>query len=147
MPVRATPADATSKWVANLSGSTERIKAGVQRVTQSPGQKAAAQSQKWLQRVTASQDKWKQRVGSVSLSDWQQSMIDVGVPRVAQGAQAKQNKFQAFAAEFFPYLAQGVQRIDAMPSTTLEDNINRAVAMIRHNAGFKRGSGSSRMGG
>lgn len=140
MPVRATPADATSKWVTNLSGSTERIKAGVARVTVAPGQRAAAQSQKWLQRVTASQDKWRTRVGSVSLQSWQASMTDVGIPRVAQGAQAKQNKFQAFAAEFFPYLQQGVQRIDAMPSTTLEDNINRAVAMIRHNAGFKRGS-------
>lgn len=140
MPVRATPADATAKWVTNLSGSTERIKAGVARVTVAPGQRAAAQSQKWLQRVTASQDKWRTRVGSVSLQSWQASMTDVGIPRVAQGAQAKQSKFQAFASEFFPYLQQGVQRIDAMPSTTLEDSINRAVAMIRHNAGFKRGS-------
>jgi hypothetical protein len=73
-------------------------------------------------------------------------MTNVGVPRVAQGAQAKQSKYTAFAQEFFPYLATGVQRIDAMPSTTLEDNINRAVAMIRHNAGFKRGS-ASRSGG
>jgi hypothetical protein len=146
MPVRATPADATSKWVTNLSGSTERIKAGVARVTVAPGQRAAAQSQKWLQRVTASQDKWRTRVGGVSLQSWQASMTDVGIPRVAQGAQAKQAKFQAFASEFFPYLQQGVQRIDAMPSTTLEDSINRAVAMIRHNAGFKRGS-TMRTGG
>ena len=146
MPVRSTPQDATSKWVTNLSGSTEAIKAGVARVTTAPGQKAAAQSAKWLQRVTASQDKWRTRVGSVSLQSWQDSMTNVGVPRVAQGAQAKQSKYTAFAQEFFPYLATGVQRIDAMPSTTLEDNINRAVAMIRHNAGFKRGS-ASRSGG
>lgn len=146
MPVRATPQDATSKWVTNLSGSTERIKAGVQRVTTAPGQQAAAQSQKWLQRVTASHDKWRTRVAAVSLSSWQTSMVEVGVPRVAQGAQAKQDKYTAFAAEFFPYLDQGVRRIDTMPSTTLEDNINRAVAMIRHNAGFRRGTGS-RTGG
>lgn len=145
MPVRATAADATAKWVTNLSGSTERVKAGVARVTTAPGQKAAAQSQKWLQRVTASQDKWRTRVASVSLQSWQQSMTDVGIPRIAQGAQAKQDKYTAFANEFFPFLAQGVQRIDAMPSTTLEDNINRAVAMIRHNATFRRGS-SSRSG-
>lgn len=146
MPVRATPTDATAKWVTNLSGSTERIKAGVARVTTAPGQKAAAQSQKWLQRVTASQDKWRTRVGSVSLQSWQASMTDVGIPRVAQGAQAKQDKYTAFANEFFPHLQQGVARIDAMPSTTLEDNINRAVAMIRHNANFRRGTGS-RTGG
>lgn len=141
MPVRSTPQDATSKWVQNLSGSTERIKAGVARVQTAPGQQAARQAQKWLQRVTASQDKWRQRVSSVSLQSWQASMTDVGIPRVAQGAQAKQSKYTDFASQFFPYLSQGVARIDAMPSVTLEDNINRAVAMIRHNAGFKRGTG------
>jgi hypothetical protein len=31
-----------------------------------------------------------------------------------------------------------VSRVEGMPSVTLEDNINRAVAMIRHNAQFKR---------
>lgn len=146
MPVRATPTDATNKWVTNLSGATARVQAGVARVTEAPGRKAAAQSQKWLQRVTASQDKWARRVGSVSLQSWQQSMTDVGIPRIAQGAQAKQGKYTDFANEFFPHLERGVQKIDAMPSVTLEDNINRAIAMIRHNAGFKRGQ-SARTGG
>jgi len=142
MPVRANAADATKKWVNGLSQATDRLTKGVQAVQVSPGQKAAAQSAKWLQRVTASQDKWRTRVGAVTLADWQQAMINVGIPRVAQGAQAKQHKMEAFMNQFLPYLSAGVARIDAMPSVTLEDNINRAVAMIRHNAGFKRGAAS-----
>lgn len=138
MPVRANAQQATQKWVTNIGQATERITSGVQAVTTAPGQAAAAAHQKWLTRVQESADKWRQRVGSVSLQDWQQSMISVGIPRIAQGAQAKQGKMEAFMNDFLPYLSQGVSRIESMPSVTLEDNINRAVAMIRHNAQFKR---------
>lgn len=146
MAVRATPADATAKWVQNIGQATQRIQTGVQSVTRSPGAAAAAQRGKWLARIQQSADKWASRVGAVSLQEWQQAMISVGIPRIAQGAQAKQHKMENFMTEFLPYLAQGVARIDAMPSTTLEDSINRAAAMIRHNANFRRG-GSGRMGG
>lgn len=144
MPVRANAQDATTKWVNNLSAATTAMTNGVNSVTRAPGAAAAAQSQKWIQRVTASQDKWKSRVGSVTLQQWQNSMTTIGIPRVAQGAQAKQGKYQDFLVQFLPYLQTGVSKVDAMPSTTLEDNIARAVAMIRHNASFKRsGSGGS----
>lgn len=139
MPVRVTSDQATAKWVRNLSAATPAVQAGVERVTTAPGTLAAAQKAKWLQKIQASVDKWGRRVASVSLPDWQNAMINVGIPRIAQGAQAKQGKFTAFMAEFLPYLQRGVGSIDKMPSVTLEDNINRAVAMIRHNAGFRRG--------
>lgn len=139
MPVRANAQQATEKWVTNIGQATARITSGVQAVQTSPGQQAAAAHQKWLTRVQESADKWRQRVGSVSLQDWQNAMINVGIPRIAQGAQAKQAKMEAFMNDFLPYLSQGVQRVEGMPSVTLEDNINRAVAMIRHNSQFKRG--------
>lgn len=138
MAVRVSPEQATSKWVQNISAAGAAITQGVNGVTQAPGQAAAAQADKWLLKVQASKDKWKSRVGSVSLQSWQQSMINVGIPRVASGAQAKQAKFTAFATQFFPHLESGLAKIKAMPSTTLEDNIARATAMIRHNAAFKR---------
>lgn len=132
------PATATQKWVSNLSNSSAAITRGVNAVTQAPGAAAAASADKWLARVQASKDKWKARVGGVSLQSWQQSMINVGLPRVSSGAQAKQGKYTDFANQFFPYLDSGVAKVKAMPSTTLEDSINRATTMIRHNAAFKR---------
>lgn len=138
VPIKSDPSVATQKWVNNLSGSTQAITRGVQAVTQAPGQAAANQADKWIQRVQASAPKWKARVAAVSLSDWQQSMINVGIPRVAQGASAKQGKYQAFATQFFPHLQAGVDAIKQMPSTTLEQNIARATAMIVHNSKFKR---------
>jgi hypothetical protein len=138
MPVRADPQSATAKWVQNLSNSTTAMTRGVQAVTVSPGASAAAAADKWLTKVSAAKDKFARRVGSVTLSDWQNAMTSYGIGRVAQGAQAKQGKMLSFQTEFLPYLQQGVAQIDRMPKTTLEDGINRAVQMIRHNASFQR---------
>lgn len=113
---------------------------GANAVQKAPGLAAAAAADKWLAKVTASKAKFAARVSSVSLQSWQQSYINVGIPRVAQGAQAKQSKVTAFMDQFLPYLSTGLQTIDAMPNTTLEDGIARATAMIRYNAKFQRTS-------
>lgn len=133
---RLDPTAATAKWVTNLGASTPSITAGVNAVTTAPGQLAAAQSAKWLQKIQASQAKWKKNVAAVSLAEWQNAMLTIGVNRIAQGAQAKQSKYQAFAASFFPYLQAGKAAIDKMPSITLEDGIARATAQIRYNANY-----------
>jgi len=139
MPVKSTSTDATAKWLANLSAASGRMQSGAMGVTKAPGIAAAAAADKWLAKVTAAKAKFAARVQSVSLQDWQNAYINVGIPRVAQGAQAKQGKVQAFFDEFLPYLQRGMATIDNMPSVTLEDGIARASAMIRYNAKFKRG--------
>lgn len=143
MPVRSNPTAATAKWVQNLSAATERMTSGAQAVTKAPGQQAAAAADKWLAKVTAAKAKFAANVGAVSLQSWQNSYINIGIPRVAQGAQAKQQKVTDFMSSFLPYLQRGVATIDAMPSTTLEDGIARATAMIRYNAKYQKGTTSS----
>lgn len=138
MPVRVDATQATQKWVTNIGSATDRMKAGALSVQKAPGQAAAAAADKWLQRVQQAKQKFATNVGRVSLAEWQNAYINVGIPRVSQGAQAKQAKYQQAMADFLPYLAQGVAKIDAMPNVTLQDSINRATAMIQHNAGYKR---------
>lgn len=133
---RLDPTSATNKWVTNLGNATQAITDGVNSVTQAPGQAAAAKVQTWLARIQASAQKWATNVGAVSLGDWQQAMIKVGIPRIATGAQAKQGKYLAFAQKFYPWLQSGVNQVKAMPKVTLQDGIARAVAMINHNAKF-----------
>lgn len=128
--------NATAKWVKGLQGATQQITDGVNAVTTAPGVSAARQVQTWLARIQASAAKWQANVSAVSLQEWQTAMINQGIPRIAQGAQAKQGKYQAFADKFFPYLAQGVAQVHNMPKTSLADGINRAVAMINWNAKF-----------
>lgn len=132
-----TPDQAQAKWVRNTSAATQSVTDGVRAVTVAPGVKAAAQAQVWLTNLQASADKWKANVQRVTLGEWQQAMIDQGIPRMQQGVTAKQAKYGEFAAKFFPYVAQGAAAIAAMPKGSTEAGINRAVAMIRHNAAYK----------
>jgi hypothetical protein len=135
---RVTPEQATAKWLQRLSASSQQITDGVNGVTVAPGTKAAAAKDLWANRVMAAKDKWASRVASVSLTEWQSSMINVGIPRIAQGAQAKQGKVQDFMAQFLPYLDTGVAKVKAMPKGDLSSSIARASAMITHNANFQR---------
>lgn len=140
MPVKSNPTAATAKWVSSLSGASQRMKDGAMGVQKAPGVAAAAAADKWLARVTQAKDKYKARVGAVTLAQWQDAYVNVGIPRVAQGAQAKQGKYQAFLTDYLPYLDTGLKTIDAMPNVTLEDGIARATAMIRWNAKYVRKS-------
>lgn len=131
-----TPDVIAANWASKLAASTQKITDGVNSVTVAPGQAAARQADVWLANLQASQAKWKARVSSVSLADWQNMMITKGVPRIASGATAAQPKFQAFMTQFLPYVQAGRNSLPARG--TLDQNINRAVAMMRHNAAFKR---------
>lgn len=135
---RVDPTAGTAKWVSRLSGATQEIQNGVQNVTTAPGVQAAAKADKWLNNVTASQQKFKNNVAAVSLASWQQSFVNIGIPRIAQGAQQKQGKYQAFAEQFYPFLDRGVQQVKAMDDTTFEARVQRAVAMMRYNKTFQR---------
>ena len=140
MPVRSDPQTATAKWVTNLSNATAAMTAGANRVQVAPGAAAAAAADKWLMKVQAAKAKFAARVGSVSLEQWRTAYTTYGVQRVASGAQAKQGKMAAFQADWLAYLGNNMGKVDRMPTVTLEDGINKAIAQIRLNAAFKRTS-------
>lgn len=132
--------DVVNKWANNLAAATTSIQQGVQQVTTSPTQLAAANPNAYLagvQKAVAS-GKWQAALQKVSLADWQNAMIQKGVPRIASGAAAAKPKMAAFMTQFLPYLQQGVQNLQTMPRGTLDQNIQRAVAMMQWNAQFKK---------
>lgn len=131
-----TPDQAAAAWAQRLASSTDRIQQGVQGVTTAPGQAAARQKAVWASQVAASQDKWASRVAAVSLPDWQQSMIQKGVPRVASGAQAAQPKFAAFMTQLLPHIAATTASLP--PRGTLDQNINRMTQFVRGMSTFTR---------
>lgn len=131
-----TPQQASQKWVDRMSSSTTAITDGVNAVTTAPGAAAAARADYWLQQVTASKAKYQTNVAKVTLDEWKNKMITVGIPRVATGASANQQKMTDFLTKFLPYLAQGVAQVKAMPKNSLADSIARATKMIQHNAAF-----------
>lgn len=137
--VKVSPTEAAKQWVDRLSSSQARIEAGVAAVQTAPGAAAAANIDKYLAGVRENANKWRSRVAAVSLSDWQHAMREVGIPRVAQGAQAKVSKMEAFMTEFLPVLDRNLGQVHAMPSGTYEQRKARAIKMMDLNHGFKRG--------
>lgn len=128
------PTAAAQRWAQNLGAATQAIQAGVAGVTVAPGAAAARQKSVWMQNTQASADKWARNVGSVPLSDWQNSMNTKGIPRIASGAQEAIPKMTNFLQAFIPHVEAGVRALPARG--TLENNIARMVAMVRHNAQF-----------
>lgn len=144
--VRVSPEQATSKWTSRLQAATTEMQQGVARVDKAPGQLAAAKFDKWLAGVQAGAQKWRRNVAAVGLDQWKSAMTNIGIPRVGQGAQQKAGKYQAFAADFYPFLQQKMATVNAMPDTTLDQRIAKAGAMARALSEYKRG-GSSGVGG
>lgn len=137
---KLTPAEYAEKQSRRLKASTEDIRRGIESVTQSPTQKAAAKADKMKQNIVASIDsgKWQAGLNRVSLDQWKTNAIEKGINRIAPGIDAARSKVEAFAGEFLPYLDKVSEKVNKMPDTTLEDSIARMNTQIREVAKFKR---------
>ena len=136
---RLTPEEAAAKWASRTGAAQGDYTAGVERVTEAPGRKAAAKRQKWEAGIRDSAAKWENRVASVSLEDWKQSVRDKGAARFAQGAQAAEGKMAEFQREFQPFQDRIMERANSMPDNTLEDRIAKANFIMRETAKYQRG--------
>jgi len=129
-----TPAQISQKWLSNYQGAATAMTQGAQAVNQAPGVAAAAAVQTWLTRLQASAAKWQAKVSAVTLQEWQQAYINLGIPRGQAGAAAKQAKYTTFITAYMAFLQTAVAQVKAMPKGTLQAGINRAVAMINASA-------------
>jgi hypothetical protein len=132
--------DVAAKWSRNLAGATQSIKDGVMAVQTAPTQMAAARADAFVQGVQQSvaSGKWQAGLNRVSLSDWQQQMINKGINRIATGAQGAQPKFAAFMGQLLPYIDNGKRTLAATPRGDLGTNIQRMVNWVQYMSQFRR---------
>jgi len=124
-----TAAEFQEKHLRRTVAASADMRAGVDRITVSPTEQAAAKQEKMISRLTESvrNGKWARGLRAVTLTDWKTKMLDVGVGRVAGGLEAAAAKVQSFAAQFLPFV-EGVQaKVRKMPDLTLQDNLNRMI--------------------
>lgn len=122
------PTAVAQRWASQLGAAGQKITEGVQAVTVAPGQAAARQKSVYLGNVQASADKWARNTAAVSLSDWQQAMINKGASRVGSGAQAAIPKMTTFLQKFLPHVESVKNSLP--PRGNYDQNKQRALAMM-----------------
>lgn len=137
---KLTAAQFTEKHARRLKASTEDMRAGIDRVTENPCEKAAAKQDKMLTNLTSAvqSGKWAGGLKRVSLEQWKSKARDIGVNRVAAGIDGAKEKVTSFAEVLLPHIDRGIEKIKGMPDVTLDDNINRMTSFTRHMATMKR---------
>ncbi len=124
-----------ANWASRLGQSTTKITAGVQSTTVAPGAAAARQADVWAANVEAAKAKWQKKVGAVSLQDWQTAMTTKGIPRIAAGATAAQDKFATFMGQLLPHIAAGQSKLP--PRGNFDQNVARMTQWANHMHSFK----------
>ena len=137
---RVTPEEGAQKLIDRAKAAAPHIAAQVAKVTVAPTASAIAAIPKMQTNFNSAVASGKVERGlrRVTLGDWKDAMINKGVPRISQGLDQAQGKIVAFNREFYPHLERVQSEIAAMPSTTLEDNIQRMIHNVRRNADFVR---------
>ena len=138
--VRVTAAEYAAKHQQNTNAAQQYMIAGINRVTEAPGMKAAAQADAMLVNITQAitSGKWARRVASVPLEEWKKDMLEKGVGRVSAGLLRAQPKIQAFAEQLITHQNTLLAEVDVMPTVTLDDGINKMVAWARGMAKFEQ---------
>jgi len=137
---KLTAVEFQEKHARRLKAAVEDVRKGIDRVTESPTEKAAAKADKMLTNLTSSvqSGKWAAGLKRVSLEEWKRKARDIGVNRIAAGIDGSKSKVIAFAEELLPHIDRQQAKIAAMPDVTLDDNINRMTSFIRGMSEFKR---------
>jgi len=137
---KVSPEQFAEKHNRRTKAALEDMRSGIQKVSVSPTAKAAAKQEKMRAKLMEAIEsgKWASGLKRVSLDEWKEKMLNVGVARVSSGLDANKKKVEEFAAELLPHIEAGQKAIEGMPDVTLEDSISRMTAFIRHMSKFRR---------
>lgn len=127
-----TAQEVAEKWARKLKQASPDITAGIKRVSEAPGVKAARQQNVMLQNLQESvaSGKWAKKVAATSLQDWQAAAINKGVGRIAAGVDGAKDKATAAFADVLSDVAAVVADVERTPRGDLNTNVGRAVAMM-----------------
>jgi len=82
-------------------------------------------------------DKWEDALKFIGDEGVIEAALEKGAGRYVPGVRFGLPKVKSFAEAFSPHLAEGVKKALAIKKVTLEDAIERAATIIRHNAEFR----------
>lgn len=130
---RVSASQGASKYKSGVQGGATRYSDGISNVDVAPSVKAIAQKDKmianWLDSVN--NGKWEQNLGAISLSAWQTAAKTKGATNYASSADSASQKYAQWANNAYPIIQQIQDEVKAMPSTTMQDSINRMIHNVQ----------------
>lgn len=122
---------AAKNWEAKMQTSSQAYQDGINAVTESPMEKAAAAVNKYVEGVqrSAANGKYASKLRDVSTQDWKKAAT-AKASRLADGARAASDKVNKFWQSFGPFQEQVAERVRSMPNNTIQERIQRAVAQM-----------------
>ncbi len=120
------PVAAGQAWVSGASAATTKYVTGVQQTTVDPTQRAIAAQNALLANFNAAvtSGRWARNLAAVGKAGWQ-AITAAKAPNYATGVSASEGKYVAAVTPLFQFMATEINKIDAMPSGTLADSIQR----------------------
>lgn len=126
---KLSPQQAGEKLARKIQAAGTDYQNGVNAVSVNPAQLAMAANDKWVAGIqdAIQNDRFRKGLSTVTLQDWKDATLTVGVQRFTSSGAKAQKNYTKFAQEFFPYLDTVQNEIDAMPNLTFQDSINRMI--------------------
>jgi hypothetical protein len=133
---RVTAAEYVEDWKRGLVGSTDKIRRGISRVTESPTEKAAKSQERALQNLIQAftDGTWASQLRKVSLEDWKSSATNKGLQRIAAGVEGASASQVQMAERLLAAVDASLMEVNKTPRGDLEANISRSVTMQRQMA-------------
>lgn len=121
------------KWGRRLKGATSDISAGIDRVREAPGERAARAKDLMRQRLLEALDDgtWETQVAAVTLEDWKRAAKEKGVQRIAAGVDGSMASQRQMAGRLLAAVDEAVAEANQTPRGSLENNIERMTRFVR----------------
>lgn len=127
--VQRDPSKVAKKWATRIKGASEEMRDGVNAVQQAPGQDAIKKKAKMVNNWQGAIEsgKWEKNTGKVTVEEWRTKMLNKGIPRVAAGADAAQEKMVEFQGRLLAYINTGKAQLEKIDDSTPEGRQQRMV--------------------
>lgn len=130
--IKQTAQDIAAKWGSRLKGAVPEIQKGVSLVTESPMEKAAAKSDKWVQNTTSAKSRFESGLRATPIEVWKKNTSDKVAARLSGGVDAAMSKRVEFETHNINTINAILPTIDKMPDNTMEDSLARVRTFMEH---------------
>lgn len=130
--VTMSPGEITENWKKQMKASVTKMVNGVNAVTESPMELAAAQQAKMLEHLTESVNNgsWSAGLKRVNLGDWKSITASKIQSNLSSGVENATKKRESFDTWLVGRLNSVLPAIAGMPDGNYEDSKNRVLAYM-----------------